>query len=238
MKWFKHYSNASESNALTELIAKTGLAGYGRYWKLLELMANKFSGNETEFVFETKMLRHILGFYHTNALAMYLQCIANVGVMCFECDKDVVRISTPILLELQSRDFKKARNERATSAPKKENKKENKNNSSNGRVAFSHPTTLDEFKLLFPKQTYQGWLELYDNDRNFLARELNKAYQYFYVNKIKKPSASIRGWTRRMNSWLDRAWEKNAKTGAPKSSSPPTGGLRKLRPLPGQGGDA
>lgn len=119
MKWFKHYSNATDSNSLTELIAKTGFEGYGRYWRLLELMSEKFDGVEDEkFVFITKDLMRIMRTYHLHTLQMYLQCVANVCSMSIQCDKDVTVIYAPILLELQSRDFKKARSDRAQTAPK------------------------------------------------------------------------------------------------------------------------
>lgn len=132
MKWFKHYSNASDSNALTTILAEFGFEGYGRYWILLENLARKFNGEDTEFVFSLKDLRDILGFYHTNGLLMYLQCLSNVGVMSFQCEGKVLTISTSILLELQSRDFKKARSARDETAPKIKNKNKIKNKSITG----------------------------------------------------------------------------------------------------------
>jgi len=124
MRWFKHYSNAMGSNKLTELLALTGLAGMGRYWLLMELMAEKYDGQEDqEFVFRTKDLQQELSTYHLNSLRKYLQCIHNVGIMSIKCDVDVTRISTPILLELQAKDFKKKRSGCDRAAPKIKDKR-------------------------------------------------------------------------------------------------------------------
>jgi len=125
MRWFKHYSNAMDSNKLTELLALTGVAGMGRYWLLMELMAKKYDGQkDQEFVFRTKDLQQELSTYHFNSLRKYLQCIHNVGVMSIICDVNVTRISTPILLELQAKDFKKKRSSCDSAAPKSKDKRE------------------------------------------------------------------------------------------------------------------
>ncbi len=129
MKWFKHYSNASTSNALTALMAKHGFEGYGRYWILLELMCEKFDGIEDQkFVFDARSLKGHLGFYHTNHLMMYLQCMSDVGLMSVESTRYTVTISSDILLRLKGRDYKKARSERGDTAPKRETKIETKIN--------------------------------------------------------------------------------------------------------------
>jgi len=127
MKWFKHYSNARLSNALTEIKANFGLEGYGRYWLLLELMSEKFDGTDDQvFVFETKKLREDLGFYHTNGMLMYLECLVNLCVMSFECRSNVIEINTDIMLKLQGRDWKNNKKKRVENAPKNKNKNKNK----------------------------------------------------------------------------------------------------------------
>lgn len=133
MKWFKHYSNADCSNALTEIKAKYGFEGMGRYWTLLEKMAQKFDGESDDvFVFSIKDLKDILGFYHVNHMRMYLQCMSDVGLMSFQWSDHVVRISTSILLKLQSKDFKYNRKRIAENDPKnKDIRRKNKEVRSN-----------------------------------------------------------------------------------------------------------
>lgn len=131
MKWFKHYSNASISNSLTEIIAKYGLTGYGRYWLLLEKMCEKFDGEtDNKFTFSTKDLRDLMGFHRTQDLIKFLSSLDQVGIMSHTSKDQVIEIYTDILLRLQGRDYKKARSERAETAPKikREIKIKNKNN--------------------------------------------------------------------------------------------------------------
>lgn len=76
---------------------------------------------------------------------------------------------------------------------------------------FKHPTTFEEFENLFTQDVIDHWLSLYDGDLEWLKIEQKKAYGYFYVEKTKPPSASIKGWNKRMGSWLARGWEQRAR---------------------------
>lgn len=118
MQWFKHYHNASSSNKISKIEAEFGLEGYARYFKLLELIAEKFDGERENFEFPTKTLTLYLGFYHVSRMRHYLQCLSNVGLMSFECQKTLTSISTPIMLKLQSKDFKYDRDKRESNDPK------------------------------------------------------------------------------------------------------------------------
>ncbi len=219
MKYFKHYSNARASNKLTLLFAKTGLEGYARYWLLLEEMAFKFDGKDTTFVFSAKDLKDILGFYHMSQMLMYLQCMSDVGLMSFQCEQDVVSISTPILLELQSRDFKKARAERGIDKDKDKDK-DKKKSSKCTQTKFEHPSNLQDFLAIFDQSTFAHWLSIYQNDGDWINRELEKCYGYFYVQKTGKPSSSVKGWKSRASSWLERGWNSFSKNKPANHSTP------------------
>lgn len=243
MQWFKHYSNVSESNILNKIEAEFGLEGYARYFKLLELLARKFDGTSDEhFVIITPTLMAHLRIYHFNVLRMFLECLHNVGIMSVKCDKRLCEISTPILLELQSRDFKSARLERASTAPK--NKIENKSkikikiknnintistelknsdsapaeNIINLNSKFKKPTQveLDSFDTpdsiinALPFDVKERWVGLYQ-DKEFLQREAIKAFGYYAQDNPKKKPKSIRGWTRALSYWFERAWTYQAK---------------------------
>lgn len=171
MKWFKHYSSAKTSNAITEIFAQFGFEGYGRYWFLLELMCEKFDGEQDQkFVFKTKDLRDMMGFYHTNALSMYLQCLANVGLMSFECDKNVTRIYSDILLRLKGRDFKKARSDRAQTAPKNKDKRiKNKEKETRARIFTISDLKIDQENL----DLAAGMVEAGGNAAKVVARKFD-----------------------------------------------------------------
>jgi hypothetical protein len=46
MLWFKHLSNASDDDFIEELEEKFGWEGYGRWWKLLEIIAKSMGKNK------------------------------------------------------------------------------------------------------------------------------------------------------------------------------------------------
>lgn len=55
------------------------------------------------------------------------------------------------------------------------------------------------------------WMNIYDNDVDFIQRELLKAIGYYFDNPKKKPK-SKRGWLTALSSWLERGWGYRAKT--------------------------
>lgn len=212
MKWFKHYSTAGHSDKLTQLKAQLGAAGYGRYWILLELLSQRFDGEQTDFVFDMKILKSELLAYRTQSVSTLLQSCTNLGLISHTNEGDLVSISAPILLKLQSRDFKRARSVRDENASK--NKIKNKNNSSRGNSQFSPPKSADEFCLIFEQDVIAGWEAEFSPE--YVKMELKKAYQYFYVEKNKPPSKSVRGWNQRMRGWLQRGWDRYAVNQQPK----------------------
>ena len=42
MKWFKHFTDASDDEFIAELEERFGLEGYARWWKLLEVVGAQF----------------------------------------------------------------------------------------------------------------------------------------------------------------------------------------------------
>lgn len=56
-----------------------------------------------------------------------------------------------------------------------------------------------------PQKNLARWLSVYDNDEEFVRRELIRAVGWYFDNPRKKPK-SKRGWLAALNSWLERAW--------------------------------
>ncbi|NQY01105.1 MAG: DUF4373 domain-containing protein [Flavobacteriaceae bacterium] len=122
MKWFKHYSNASDSLKLNHLIDELGLEGYGRYWLLLELLAQDFDGINDEFEIHFRKISSKLQIKFSKKLETFLQKLQDFSLIEYRVKEKVYFLKSPILLELQGRDFKKARTLRAVTAPKIKNK--------------------------------------------------------------------------------------------------------------------
>ena len=61
MKWFKHYTDASNNDAINRLEQEFGYEGYGVYWKIVELCAAKYDGKMVPiFTLNKKKTKSIL----------------------------------------------------------------------------------------------------------------------------------------------------------------------------------
>lgn len=118
MRWFKHYANASHSESLSKLKESTGHAGYGRYWDLMEFLCQQFDGESTNFRIPEKALRLLFQIHSKSKLSSFAIQLNSVEGLSIVQRESVFEVDAPILLELLSRDFKKARIDRAQTAPK------------------------------------------------------------------------------------------------------------------------
>ncbi len=129
MQWFKHYSTAEISDHLSDLLENFNFEGYGRYWRLLEILSNRFKGEEVCFRFHSRLLRDSLRFRSDVQLGKFLLAIGLQPGFNVKINGKQIEIEAPILLDLQDRDFKKSRKLREETAPKNKikNKIKNKN---------------------------------------------------------------------------------------------------------------
>lgn len=117
MKWFKHYSGALQSESLADLLRDTGLQGYARYWILLEHLASIFDGESDSFRIPIETIRGLFRIRSWTELETFCERLATIRGLNIKRNGNVFEIKAPILLELQDRDFKNARNKRADVAP-------------------------------------------------------------------------------------------------------------------------
>lgn len=118
LRWFKHYVDASQSESLASFEEELGFEGMGRYWRLLEFLAKNFDGKEPTFRIHRRNVREMLRHRSWNDCRTFMERFGNVRGLLVEYSENVYEIKAPILLELLSRDFKLARQERAETAPK------------------------------------------------------------------------------------------------------------------------
>lgn len=145
MRWFKHYGNAHQSNDLTIIEAEFGMAGYGRYWLLLELMCGKFDGeNDTRFIFNYRQIKKRLGLYHDNRARIFFECLNNLPLMSCVIKNNLLIIESDILSRLQGRDYKKARSKTQQTAPKNKEKDKEKDKEKNNKKS----ACVDSQKLI------------------------------------------------------------------------------------------
>jgi hypothetical protein len=122
MRWFKHYSDAEFSESLSKLEAKFGFEGLGRYWRFVEFLNRQFDGVDVCFTIESSKIRQLLRFRSLNDWRSFADQLAIIRGLKLDHSGNVCEIKAPILLELQGRDFKKARQGRAKTAPKRKNR--------------------------------------------------------------------------------------------------------------------
>lgn len=118
MKWFKHYSNTTDSVALAELERKFGFEGLGRYWRFLEFLTQRFDGTDCHFSFPREVLRSLFRHRSWNDLQSFADQLTIIPGLNVERSGNVYEIKAPILLELLDRDFKNARKKRVVHAHK------------------------------------------------------------------------------------------------------------------------
>lgn len=138
MKWFKHYSNAHNSKFLSMLLnSKNGKELYTEWFLLLEYLCSEFKDNQTEWEISEQELTEVLKVKYPNKMRRIIEVFAKFSqsfdkdLFKFSSSFDKVlgkfyKISTPIILELMGRDFKKARSSCEKTTPKKKEER-NKN---------------------------------------------------------------------------------------------------------------
>lgn len=152
---------------MQSLINQLGLEGLARYWILVEICAEKLSKEKDEeyteahcvFRFDQRYMRDTLRTHQLSRLSMFLRCVADVGLMSFSCEDNVIVISMPKLLEYLDRDSKRARTKRAPSAPKR--KRERKNKIKSEEIIIKTP---DDLVNAIGNEGIKTLLELFDQD--------------------------------------------------------------------------
>lgn len=170
---------------IQEIIATQGLDFAMRYWLLLEYLCEEFKEDSTEFNISTSVFSSRIYIKHIKKLESFAQILTEISekfdgnsIEIQKVSNNFWKIKTDILLKLMSRDYKKARNNRATTALKKENKKKNKkeNNKKIQKKENSAPSSgldnLDNFdrdKILTLPDGHEILAEIW----NDVASELN-----------------------------------------------------------------
>lgn len=82
MKYFSHDSNAAQDIKCRRLLRRLGMAGYGRWWRLCELLAATEGhrlGIETEE--DAEIIAEELSLSGTSELMDFLQVLVSVGLV-------------------------------------------------------------------------------------------------------------------------------------------------------------
>lgn len=165
VKFFKHFVDAHEGKSLIALMNEFGLEGYAAYFILMEMCAKKldkgldevFTEDHCRFVFNERQVREKLRMRSTK-VELFLNSCVTLVLLQFTKVKDEYSFYVPKLLESLDRDSKRARTERAESAPKKKNKKKNKKEEKEYKKDFFEvfERFAKKYQTLFPGTTKGG----------------------------------------------------------------------------------
>ncbi len=112
MKWFKHMTCSGTDEKLAIVIDELGMEGYGFYWRLLEIIAEKLDAKgEPSCSYSIKRWSKIFGFYPKKFLKfinsfkklslIFCKTFENHSEMFSETSENILEISVPNLLKYQ-----------------------------------------------------------------------------------------------------------------------------------------
>ncbi len=111
MKWFKHFSDASKSVKINEIIDKLGLDGYARWFLLLELLNNELTLDQIDkrqatFEIHFREISTKVHIKFRKKLITFMELLVELHLISFQDSGNFFLIECPILLELQNKDSK------------------------------------------------------------------------------------------------------------------------------------
>lgn len=100
MKWFRHMTVSHEDSKISRLLDLSGLAGYGAWWLILEIVAGEMGKDDLKCSAEHSLTRwsHLM-YCHPNQVKSYLGSMQSAGLVEIECIEDRYRVSVPNLLK-------------------------------------------------------------------------------------------------------------------------------------------
>lgn len=214
MKWFKHYSNASNDSAINRLEDEFGHLGYAAYWKILEICADKWDGkSDPIFTLNKKLIQNKLRIKSKQTTLVMSSLSLSKLFEVSENDFEFI-IKIPKLLKIKDNHTKKLqasyqqvtlRTEQTRSDKKriekniKENIKEKLplNNSPLEVLNFTDPeinTWLRKGSLPIQEKLLKKY------DEEYLANTIEKAFYWQNENKKRQAGSFLSSWIERDNN--------------------------------------
>lgn len=136
MKWFKHYTDASNDDGINRLEQEFGYEGYGVYWKIIELCALKWDGKSKPiFTLNRKKIRLILSLNYVKT-ELILSLISELKLFNVVISEFDYSFEIPKLLEIKdnhARNLQVAGNKVSTNLPLDKNRTDKNRTDKKGR---------------------------------------------------------------------------------------------------------
>ena len=219
MKWFKHYSNASNDNSINRLEDEFGHFGYAAYWKILEVCADKWDGkSEPKFVLNKSMVVIMLRSrrHHVTKMMTLLHDVELFRIS--ENDHEYI-VEIPNLLKIKDNHAKNEQakiNSLASNLPQEQNRTDKIRTDKNKRnIKEKEPNKKSEVKeidsplgFLFTDQPeIKKWLgtgmkeiqkQLLDTYKeDYLQETILNAYAWQAENTKRKAGTFLKAWIER-----------------------------------------
>lgn len=226
MKWFKHYSDASDGLSLKTLWASRDYEAIAVFWRLCEMLSKHnirdgiLTTNFSTIGRETGM--------KPSKCRRVLARIASVSLVRYEHDTDEIQpFLVPNWLKFQeTRGQKKIESFVKTPGEVRSKKLEVRSKNKDLRIVCTEPkkTSVAVPTSNAPSKDLlvfinEKLLELYPQE--YIDREKTKMEMWLATNAHKKPR-SDKGMVRFVTSWLSRGWDqyrKGLQSNAPKEKS-------------------
>lgn len=108
MRWFKHLTTANRDEKLMQLIDELGWEGYGLYFFVLELIAERCTpeNNQTFLKFSVKSWRRITNF-SPKRFKNFLEICQKIGIFSVKFEDDFITVDCPNILKYRDEWTKK-----------------------------------------------------------------------------------------------------------------------------------
>lgn len=144
MKWFKHETDAVHSEKMNALIENFGFEGYGRYWRLLETVAERMdSSSRCHCELSISQWCQILK-VKRKVLETFLKHLGNVFGIKIEQNENVLKITIPKLLNKRDNYTKNLQVADKKLPSKEKKRKEEKRSSPEGEEGYPPPSPIPE----------------------------------------------------------------------------------------------
>jgi len=100
VKWFRHMTVSHQDSKISRLLDSSGLAGYGAWWLVLEIIAGEMGKDDRKCWADHSLTRwsRFLD-CHPNKVKSYLGSMQSAGLVDLEIVDDRYRVSVPNLLK-------------------------------------------------------------------------------------------------------------------------------------------
>lgn len=191
MKYFRHLTTGRTGDRLKPIYAEFGKAqGYGLYFMLLEMCAEKYNGRVDKFVFLTSELLSDLQLRRKSltSLLHLLQMSGTITDFLETSNGKVIEFRWPDLVEISDDYSKKVRHKSDKNPQNIPPINKDINKDIEEEVLEEPPANLKDLNSLFANKigestykrisstTKQVWLELYGSDLNFIVRAFISAF--------------------------------------------------------------